>query len=221
MFWRVSPHGSCLLAGPQHVPQYHEWMKDPDLLEATGSEPLSLSEEVSMQMSWYQDPKKCTFIVHNAEVSHEEPNTISIFSIDRNLSGMVGDVNLFLNDIEVESDAEGGSKEQGQGIWAEIDIMIAAKDAQKKGLGRAAACAMLLFGIRRLNVTRFFCKINDDNQASLNLFKSLGFMQCDYIECFKQYELELIMPLSDSQLNLLESYGVYREVSCPLSGDEA
>ena len=209
------------LEGSIHVARYHEWMKDPNLLEATGSEPLSLEEEISMQMSWYTDPKKCTFIVHAAETSQEEITKISEFSIRQNLNRMVGDVNLFLSHIEEESEAGLSSSEELQGTQGEIDIMIAERDFQKKGLGRAATCAMLLFGMKRLGVQRFFCKINDDNHASLTLFKSLGFIQCNYAECFKQFELELKIPLSDSQLNLLESFGTYEEIVCPLDDDEA
>ncbi|KVH93184.1 Acyl-CoA N-acyltransferase [Cynara cardunculus var. scolymus] len=47
----------------QHVLNYHQWMQDPDLLKATGSEPLTLEEEYQMQLSWTQDPLKRTFIV--------------------------------------------------------------------------------------------------------------------------------------------------------------
>jgi RimJ/RimL family protein N-acetyltransferase len=209
-----------LLAGPQHVPTYHEWMKDPDLLEATGSEPLSFAEELLMQKSWYQDAKKCTFIVHSVDTSQEEVTKISLFSVQQNLHGMVGDVNLFLSDIEDESEGGRSSNDDLPRIQAEVDIMIADKAFQKKGLGRAAACAMLIYGMKKLEVQRFFCKINDDNEASLTMFKSLGFKQCDYAECFKQYELDLNMPLSDSQLKLLELHGAYREVSCPLDDDE-
>lgn len=46
----------------KHVPKYHEWMQDPFLLEATGSEPLTLEEEYDMQLSWTQDPNSTLLI---------------------------------------------------------------------------------------------------------------------------------------------------------------
>jgi hypothetical protein len=36
----------------EHVSTYHEWMKDPYILEMTASEPLSIEEEYEMQQSW-------------------------------------------------------------------------------------------------------------------------------------------------------------------------
>lgn len=220
-----------ILSGPEHVPRYHDWMKDPALLEATGSEPLSFEEEMEMQQAWRDDPKKCTFIVHSTEacpIGGDDDNSSSEmddFSVRANLAGMVGDVNLFLS--EIDDDDDGGEEENRNDkvdsnetprIQAEVDIMIADKDYQKKGLGRAATCSMILYGAKKLDIQRFFCKINDDNVASINLFKRLGFVQCDYAECFKQVELELEIPWGELQI-LLGAHGNYREVRCPIEDD--
>lgn len=121
---------------PDHVPIYHEWMKDPDLLEATGSEPLSYDEEIQMQQSWLNDETKCTFIVHapfedctlrckdidndnnEEEEDHEDVNKshdenfdakeskVRVFHVADNLSTMIGDVNLFLSEIDDEDDSD-------------------------------------------------------------------------------------------------------------------
>ena len=108
---------------------------------------------------------------------------------------MVGDVNLFISDIEPDEE-EGVSSSRTTTekplIQAEIDIMIAEKDQKRRGLGKAATCSMLLYGANQLNIHRFFCKINEDNIASIKLFEGLGFTQCDYAACFKQVELELV-----------------------------
>jgi L-amino acid N-acyltransferase YncA len=94
--------------------------------------------------------------------------------------------------------------------------MIAEQGYRRKGLGKAAVSAMLLYGICELGVHRFFCKINEDNKASIKLFESLGFAQCDYAACFKQLELELVTPLDALTKKTLEYYGKYEAIACPL-----
>jgi Acetyltransferase (GNAT) domain len=208
-------------------------MKDPSLLEATGSEPLSLEEEVEMQQSWRDDPKKCTFIVHATQLMDgvEDKNVLHVQDA---LPAMVGDVNLFLSEME---HSEGGetdnnnenligevettpSRQSSSLIQAEIDVMIAEMDFRGKQLGRAATCTMMLFGATEMGIVRFFCKINEDNEASINLFRSLGFEQCNYAACFKQYELELKKPLAELQA-ICEVFGTYKSIPCPLQTDVA
>ena len=197
---------------PQHVAKYHEWMQQPYLLEATASEPLSMEQEYDMQESWRHDRNKCTFIVLDQSLvaglssiadNGEDSSSSHLLSvsddfIDKNLPAMVGDVNLFLSEEEMEDDDDvetnniPNSRNQQQHLQAEIDIMIAEPYARAKGFGKEAASLMMLYAAERLHIRRFFCKINQDNVASLRLFQaSLGFVQCNFAECFREVELEL------------------------------
>jgi ribosomal protein S18 acetylase RimI-like enzyme len=206
-------------------------MQDPELLHATASEPLTMQEELEMQWSWRNDPNKCTFIVlargtcsflpeapesSEAGAGDDEAPSARYHSqddgfVDRNLDAMVGDVNLFISsegtsDPDEEQD---GNANQGDGghrpcgaLQAEIDVMIADKKYRNQGLGREACTLMLLYGVQRLGIRRFFCKVKESNDASLRLFRSMGFSQCGYAACFQEIELELRMetrhPLLDA-----------------------
>jgi len=184
---------------PEHVVKYHTWMQDPDLLEATGSEPLTLPEEYEMQQSWRDDRHKCTFIVldksmvEGSLVDSEASSSLPIDFITNHLSAMVGDVNLFLSEEEDDDDKDDDKdKDDKKYPQAELDIMIAEKDRQRNGLGREASLLMMMFGASKLGIRRFFCKIKEDNVASRSLFgDKLGFVQCAYAECFREVELEL------------------------------
>lgn len=201
---------SCVLVPYRrvHVDRYHKWMQSPALLEATGSEPLSLEEEYAMQEGWRIDGKKCTFIIlkcDNLPIDIPLDGERNDEFVKENVQAMVGDVNLFLSeeddDEEEEERQENGKEEQAlekvekpARIQAELDIMVAEESARGLGIGLEASCLMMLYGARQLGIRRFFCKINEDNQSSLALFRKLKFVQCDYAACFKQYEYELKRP---------------------------
>lgn len=159
---------------PQHVPIYHLWMQDPGLLEATGSQPLTLEEEFGMQLSWNVDPLKCTFIVLDkqriiGQFRHGDPHT----------EAMVGDVNLYLNDVENRTTAE-------------IEIMIAEPHCRGKGLGKESVLLMMAHAIDQFNIQRFRAKIGDSNIPSLHLFRSLGFKDVSHSVVFKEVTLDLM-----------------------------
>ncbi|KAL9994346.1 putative transcription regulator GNAT family [Helianthus debilis subsp. tardiflorus] len=73
---------------------------------------------------------------------------------------MVGDVNMYMNDLE---DAQLG----------EIEIMIAEPKSRGKGLGKESVLMMLAFAIENHKINTFRAKIGDSNEASLNMFRKL------------------------------------------------
>ena len=208
--------------------RYHEWMKDPRLLEATGSEPLSIEEEIAMQQSWRDDKDKCTFIVLSKEACdmNDDQAEDSEF-VKRNLNAMVGDVNLFLSEEDDSHEGTDPSKStdnEEKFMQAELDIMIADEEYQKNGMGTEASCLMILYGANMLGIRRFFCKINEDNHASRTLFeKRLGFHQCDFAECFRQVELELKKDTPQEVIDTIEALygGNMSTFACPLMDSEA
>lgn len=180
---KVSVEGEKVILVPymrEHVPKYHEWMQDPLLLQATGSEPLTLDQEYEMQLSWTQDPLKQTFIVLDRELIvgnfiHGEPH----------VEAMVGDVNIYMNDLDDPQ-------------MAEVEIMIAEAKSRGKGLGKEAVLVMMTFAVDNFKIHTFRAKIGELNQASLSLFQKLGFKKTSYSEIFNEMTLEL--PMTESKI---------------------
>lgn len=157
----------------QHVLNYHQWMQDPSLLEATGSDPLTLEQEYQMQLSWTQDPLKCTFIILDKDLI-----VGNFIHGNAHVEAMVGDVNIYMNDLE-------------DSHLAEIEIMIAERKSRGKGLGMESVLMMLVFAIENHKINTFRAKIGDSNEASLNMFRKLGFKEVSHSEIFKEVTLEL------------------------------
>ena len=82
---------------PEHLPTYHSWMADPHLLEMTGSEPLTMEEEIAMQKEWRDDDLKCTFIVLDREACVGLPPPVAVVR----------------NGAKVEQDGGGGENTNG------------------------------------------------------------------------------------------------------------
>ncbi|KAG7989842.1 hypothetical protein I3843_03G257800 [Carya illinoinensis] len=188
----VSLEGKKVIMVPYmeaHVPKYHEWMQDPALLQATGSEPLTLDQEFQMQLSWSQDPHKQTFIVLDKEMVVGD-----FIHGDPHVEAMIGDVNLYMNDLDDPH-------------MAEIEIMIAEPKSRGKGLGKECVLIMMAFAVENLEICVFRAKIGESNGTSLALFKKLGFKETSYSEIFKEVTLELQVtkPKQEELLHLMGS----------------
>lgn len=208
---------------PEHVATYHSWMTDPYLLDMTGSEPLTMEEEIKMQQSWRDDENKCTFIILSKRdcnmcmsVSLERMNVIQF--AQKNLRAMVGDVNLFLSESceegseEDEIDACGKTDPKKVIKNAELDVMIAVENFRREGIGTEATLLMMVYGIEKLGIERFFVKIKGSNTASRALFEhKLGFVECNYAACFDEYELEYKVDNEERICALRTSVGEFVE----------
>lgn len=129
---------------------------------------------------------------------------------------MVGDVNLFLtpcDDDDEEMESSGGEKETAiSDVKGEIDIMIAAPEHRRKGLGEAAVRACLRYlaahrdailreyaagdgggHVKTARLKRLVAKIHADNVGSIRLFGNLGFKRQGDPDYFN----EVTMVLSD------------------------
>ncbi|PKA49843.1 hypothetical protein AXF42_Ash004385 [Apostasia shenzhenica] len=159
----------------EHVPRYHEWMKKPELLLATGSDPLTLDQEYEMHLSWTKDPKKHTFIVLDKELIKG-----GFVCGEPHIEAMVGDVNIYMNDPDVFQ-------------VAEIEIMIAEPKSRGKGLGEESVLMMMASAVKKYGIQTFRAKISESNIASLKLFHKLGFKEASRSDVFKEVTLELLV----------------------------
>jgi RimJ/RimL family protein N-acetyltransferase len=150
-----------------------------ELLRLTGSERLSLEEEIANQRSWTQDDHKVTFIVCALDAAFVEPLEPT--------HGMCGDVNAFLAPLDLEE----GEEDQGQ-LAAEVEVMIADPLRRRSGCAREAILLLFRWLLRHEpRISLLVAKINDDNEPSLCLFRALGFTFHRHLTFFGQTELHL------------------------------
>ncbi|CAI5488260.1 unnamed protein product, partial [Closterium sp. Naga37s-1] len=203
------PYRAC------HVAKYHSWMQDPWLQEATGSEPLSLEEEYSMQQRWRDDSDRCTFILLDrshipvlANTSGELPGATTDPSLGAPPETAAAVPAAAAAAVEGAAAAEGDAvgclrhspshldgmcgdvnlflNDPDHPTAAEVEVMIADPTCRGRGLGREALQLMLAYAAWHLHVTTFRAKINDSNAPSLALFRSLGFVQTGHSQVFQQ-----------------------------------
>jgi len=167
------------------VPTYHEWMQDPELLDLTGSEPLTLQEEYEMQQTWRDSEDKLTFIVLDRSLPADPA-----LGLEGREGAMVGDVNVFFSQAGlVEGEEELGLYEAG-----EIEVMIASSSSRRRGLAKEALSLLQAYCIEHLETKHFVAKIKDHNAPSVALFERLGYRFMKHVEVFHElvYQLDVL-----------------------------
>jgi len=182
-------HGEQVVLVPyttQLVQRYHAWMQSEELREATGSELLTLDEELEMCSSWREDTDKLTFIVLD-KAAAQAGSPLSD-------AAACGDVNCFLN-------AEPGE--------AEVSVMIAEPESRRRGCAAESVRLLQAYAAGALGVRLFRAKIGQDNTASVGLFLKLGYAVVSSSEVFREDTYELLLP----QEQACEAYARLRIVT--------
>ncbi|KZL81626.1 methionyl-trna synthetase [Colletotrichum incanum] len=218
----------------RHVEQYHGWMSDPDIQEATASEPLTLEEEYENQQSWRTSHDKLTFIICQPlpESSETKAEEVQAGEIDAS-ENMIGDINFFIYPNDDDDDDDATQSVSKSSFVGEVDVMVASKEHRGKGIGHAAVTTLLTYvhhNKERIlaeyvkgegkagegkspELKGLMVKIKEENAASIALFRRLGFVQKGEVNYFG----EIQMVLKDLGHFVASSAGVkaaeeYREV---------
>ncbi|XP_023569642.1 N-acetyltransferase 9 isoform X2 [Octodon degus] len=160
-------------------------MQSEELQRLTASEPLTLEQEYAMQRSWQEDADKCTFIVLDAKKWQARLGPAEE-------SCMVGDVNLFLTDVEDPA-------------LGEIEVMIAEPSCRGQGFGTEAALLMMSYGVTKLGLTKFEAKIGQGNEPSIRMFQKLHFEQVALNSVFQEVTLRLTVSEPEQQWLLAQT----------------
>jgi len=191
----------------EHVPRYHAWMQDPELLELTCSEQLTLEEELANQASWHADANKCTFIMCS-----EPPGA----PLDDLTHGMSGDVNAFFTPWDPSSDEPAEADTAETPLLAELEIMVAEAAQRRRGLAKQALRLFMHYVAERVPRTCAFCaKIGDANLPSIALFEQLGFTEHKRMAVFEQVELRLPIT-TELRASLRQSFADFGGTMCEL-----
>jgi RimJ/RimL family protein N-acetyltransferase len=154
--------------------------RDPELLQLTCSDLLTLEEEYANQESWRRDESKLTFLIRD---STTQTNTLC------------GDINAFFSDYfsqDWDHCADDSTTEGPTGRVAEINLMIAEKTSRRKGIAEEALGLFMQYIRDQVpEVKIWVAKIQIGNGASVRLFEKIGFKEFKRVDCFNEVHFTL------------------------------
>lgn len=192
-----------------HVPRYHQWMCDPELLEATCSDPLSLEEEYENQKSWLASDDKLTFILlcplsevvgpratEAADVEFEQSTndastSAGIASESPLLPPHLSEAEALRRAMVMIGDVNLFVPPHWEDDGVEIEVMIAEKGVRRRGFAQEALSLVMSYAVRRLGFRHFVAKILEDNTSSQRLFtEKLHFELFKKVDVFHELHYE-------------------------------
>jgi RimJ/RimL family protein N-acetyltransferase len=183
-----------------------------------------------MQRNWRNDTDKLTFILclppasaasipteANLETLSPPVSSEPIIANEHDVPEvMIGDINLFLSESHDELPPNDRGMSGKRRLVGELELMIARKEFQGQGYGRAAVLLFLWYVVvRREEIVQKFgedsvleylaVKINQVNDRSIGLFTSLGFKKTnEEPNYFGEFELVL------KDLDVVRMFGLLR-----------
>ena len=157
-------------------------------MEMTCTEESTIESDYENQQSYLKDSSKIIFIVVDLhgpkDIGKEEAYLKEWIPESEYSPKLAGDVNLFFGK---EGELTEEYLKKGEVCAAEISIMIAEKECQRKGLGLEAVQLMMKHGIEKYKVTHFIAKVSFKNEPSKRLFgEKLGYKMLREIEAFEE-----------------------------------
>lgn len=148
-----------------------DWQTDVGALLAFEPTPAELSQHSEALSVGYNDPANAELMGHANLISPREV-------IDSYAESIAAGMRAFLLSID-GAFAGDGDLRNIRGTAAEFAFMIAAPNAQGKGLGTRFALMIHAFGFVRLELQRIYASVVPHNVASRRVFEKLGYVQDD------------------------------------------
>jgi RimJ/RimL family protein N-acetyltransferase len=163
------------------ISNYASLLNEPRIMKGTGSlEKISNKEAAILLMQWRQDPLKMHWFIQLNE---------------KGFWTSVGDVNLdYMTKLDKETQEFSNLGINFFENSSEIKIVISEK-YQERGIGRLALDSAIRYGLQKRNIDRIYSFIYEDNNASLNLFKKIGFTKVGFLIGTKNGKKEEIFKL--------------------------